>query len=260
MKKGLVLLFIAVVFFGCKEKSNYEKRIELYDTFDKIRLSESLWNLTERPCVGNNSYMYIVEVLKRGADVEYKGFNNKPTNPTPFLNASGALKCLQEKDQRRPEEIDSMEIEAVKIVKYLAKKGANIHATTSNLKLNALHMAANGGREKMIPVLVNLGLDINSRNGDPDYGGTVLWHAINAGDLATVKAVVEAGADINLCLLDGNSPLDWAMAYANPKAKEALWLVPYREQQAIAEYLQSIGAKHGKNQFKGMLYFDESKE
>jgi hypothetical protein len=28
----------------------------------------------------------------------------------------------------------------------------------------------------------------------------------------------------------------------------------------IADYMQSIGAKHGKNQFKGMLYFDESKK
>ncbi|MFA9372111.1 MAG: hypothetical protein ACERIH_10415 [Labilibaculum antarcticum] len=27
----------------------------------------------------------------------------------------------------------------------------------------------------------------------------------------------------------------------------------------ISDYMQSIGAKHGKNQFKGMLYFDESK-
>ena len=158
--------------------------------------------------------MYIVEVLKRGAEVEYKGFNNKPTNPTPFLNASGAIKCLREKDQRRPGEIDSMEIEAVKIVKYLVTKGVNIHATTSGNHLNALHLAANGGREKMIPILVKLGLDINSGNGDPDYGGTVLWHAINAGDLAAVKAVVDTGTDVNLCLFDGNSPLDWAEAYA----------------------------------------------
>ncbi|WP_162845451.1 ankyrin repeat domain-containing protein [Labilibaculum antarcticum] len=206
----------------------------------------------------SNSFDDVFEILERGADIEYID-SSKKAYTTPFLNASGALKCLREKDQRRPGEIDSMEIEAVKIVKYLAKKGADIHATTSGNNLNALHLAANGGREKMIPVLVKLGLDINSRNGDPDYGGTVLWHAINAGDLATVKAVVEAGADINLCLLDGNSPLDWAMAYANPKAKEALWLVPYRDQEAIADYMQSIGAKHGKNQFKGMLYFDESK-
>ncbi|MDE5419386.1 ankyrin repeat domain-containing protein [Labilibaculum sp. DW002] len=253
---NIVLLLLLI---SCQPKTNYEKQLKIYDSFSVRELSSSMWDYSNEPWINYRSYDKLVELYKRGANIEYID-SSKTTYTTPFLNASGTIKCLREKDQRRSGEIDSMELEAVKIVKYLAKNGANIHARTSGNNLNALHLAANGGREKMIPVLVNLGLDINSRNGDLDYGGTVLWHAINAGDLATVKAVVEAGADIDLCLLDGNSPLDWAMAYANPKAKEALWLVPYRDQQAIAEYLQSIGAKHGKNQFKGMLYFDESKE
>jgi len=49
---------------------------------------------------------------------------------------------------------------AIKIVKYLAKKGANVHAKTIG-GWNGLHIAAKGGRSQMIPVLVNLGLDVN---------------------------------------------------------------------------------------------------
>ncbi len=53
------------------------------------------------------------------------------------------------------------------------------------------------------------GLDINEKDSE---GGTPLIHAIGAGDLATVRAIVKSGADINICTPDGNSPLDWAMA------------------------------------------------
>lgn len=53
-----------------------------------------------------------------------------------------------------------MEMEAIKIVKYLAKKGANVHAKTIG-GWSGLHLAARGGRSKMIPVLLNLGLDVN---------------------------------------------------------------------------------------------------
>lgn len=224
-----------------------------YDRYTKDDFNYLLWIRTKVPWYGH--FIDVKLAIERGADIDF----NKPygsVKQTPFLNAAGAIECLDGMRHRRQGELDSMEIEAVKIVKYLAEKGANVHATTVYPNLNALHLAAKGGREKVIPILVDLGLDIDSRNADADYGSTVLWYAINAGDLATVKAVVEAGADIDLCLLDGNSPLDFAKAYANPKAKEHLSFVPYRDQVAIAEYLESKGAKHGKNNFKGMLYLD----
>lgn len=235
----------------CKTQ-NYYPRVQTVS-----KASRYLWRATNTPWAWRDSYKRVIELVeKKGAEIDYID-GSASDGQTPFLNAAGALECLDSKNKRRVGEIDSMEIEAVKIVKYLAKKGANIHATTLILKLNALHMAANGGREKMIPVLVKLGLDINSRNGDLDYGTTVLLHAITSGDLATVKAVVDAGADVNLCLFDGNSPLDWAEAYAINK--KYTWHRPYDDQQAIADYMKSIGAKHGKNNFKGYLYFDKDK-
>ena len=251
MKKELLLLLLLLllaVVLGCKEKSNYEKRIELYDTYTKVRLSESLWDLTERPWVGNNSYMYIVEVLKRGADIEYIN-TSKSSKATPFLNAAGALACLRNMGARRPGELDSMEVEAVKIVTYLVSKGANVRALTFD-KRSALHLAAQGGREKMIPILVELGLDIN-RKDSTMVASTPLIMAITAGDLPTVKAVVNAGADINLCSAKDNTPLDWATNLANANNEK----YRYHDQKAIAEYLKSLGAKKGKNDFKNWLQF-----
>ncbi len=248
-KKILVQLFIVfIALTSCIQNGRY----------GKISPAQANWFLSERtkrPWFGHLEE--VIELVEKGANLEYGGMGSKASQRTPFLNAAGALDCLMRQKHLSPGKIDSMEMEAVKIVKYLASKGANIHAKNgTSQKLNALHLAACGGREKMIPVLVELGLDINSRDSTEGFGSTVLLHAIAAGDLATVKAVVESGADINLCSLDGNSPLDWAMKYAHPKSKGHLWLIPYRDQQAIADYMQSIGAKHGANNYKGYLYFD----
>ncbi len=245
----LIILFVMLSLLGCKQTLK-----DRYKNYDQWRLNWILWDYTSTPWYPTLNY--VKAFVELGANLEYGGMGSKASQRTPFLNAAGALDCLMGRDQLRPGEIDSMEMEAVKIVKYLASKGANIHATSTSRKLNALHLAACGGREKMIPVLVELGLDINSIDSAEGFGGTPLLHAIAAGDLATVKAVVESGADINLCSLDGNSPLDWAMKYAHPKSKGHLWLMPYRDQQAIADYMQSIGAKHGANNYKGYLYFD----
>ena len=244
----IIFLLTLVLFTNCGVSKNK------YPNYTKDNYNYLLWVRTQEPWVTH--YKDVVIAVNKGAEIDYID-GSASDGQTPFLNATGALAVLKKFKKFSNSEIDSMEIEAVKIVKYLVKKGANIHATTLILKLNALHMAANGGREKMIPVLVKLGLDINSRNGDPDYGTTVLLHAITSGDLATVKAVVDAGADVNLCLFDGNSPLDWAEAYAINK--KYTWHRAYDDQQAIADYMKSIGAKHGKNNFKGYLYFDKDK-
>ncbi len=167
--RKLLLLITIFTFTQCVGQEYYSKVKK-----DNWRINSYLWSDTEVPWAWRDSYKRVKELVEiKDAKIDHVD-EFASSGQTPFLNASGAIKCLREKDQRRSGEIDSMELEAVKIVKYLAKNGANIHARTSGNNLNALHLAANGGREKMIPVLVNLGLDINSRNGDPDYGGTVL--------------------------------------------------------------------------------------
>ncbi len=245
MKKIIILYAIIVTVLNCC------KAQDRFGEISNVKAGRFLWIYTNKPWDG--TFNYVVELIQKGADVDFIHPHESPKQ-TPFLNAAGALECLERKEYRSVGELDSMEIEAVKIVEYLAAKGANIHATSTSRKLNALHLAACGGREKMIPVLVELGLDINSTD---STGVTTLIHAIGAGDLATVKAAVKAGADINMCTRDGNSPLDWAQAHV--RAKGHMFAMPYEDQEAIVEYLQSIGAKPGKNDFTGMLYFDENK-
>ena len=102
----------------------------------------------------------------------------------------------------------------------------------------------------MIPVLVQMGLDINKRDSTL-LQTTPLVLGIGVGSLPTVKALVESGADINLCTVRGNSPLDWAVGCASGNTEN----YPYHDQQAIVEYLISKGAKHGKNDFTNLMQF-----
>ncbi len=245
MRLFTLLLLIQSIVSICSGQTG-----ERYKDASQYEINRYLWKNSNEIWSGSLE-LRIRELVERGADVDFINPHENPKTP-PFLNASGMLENLKEQDHFTQSQIDSMEIEAVKIVKYLAKKGANIHAVSSYDNMNALHLAACGGREKIIPVLVKMGLDINEAD---SIGGTPLIHAIGAGDLATVKAIVKCGADINICTPDGNSPLDWAMAYA--RAKKHLWGVHYHDQDAIAQYLQSLPAKHGKNKFTGYLNLKE---
>ena len=236
------LTFIILIFYlftSCKEKGYYHRA-------NDAQIDSYLWMDTEKPWFGHSDR--VIELVKRGADIEYID-SSKSSMTTPFLNAAGALACLRNMGTRRQGQLDSMEVEAVKIVKYLVSKGANVKALTFD-KRSALHLAAQGGREKMIPILVELGLDIN-RKDSTMVASTPLIMAITAGDLPTVKAVVNAGADINLCSAKDNTPLDWATNLANANNEK----YRYHDQKAIAEYLKSLGAKKGKNDFKNWLQF-----
>ncbi len=246
-KSHLLFFLISLLFFTHSYCQEYYNRVEK----NSNTANRYLWLDTERILAWNNSFDRVVELVeKKSAEIDYINPYERPRT-TPFLNASGMLERLEKQDHYTQDQIDSMEIEAVKIVKFLAEKGANIHAVSSYNNMNALHLAACGGREKVIPVLVKMGLDINQTDSE---GGTPLIHAIGAGDLATVKAIVKCGADINICTPDGNSPLDWAMAYARAKGHQ--WGIHYHDQDAISEYMQSLkNAKHGKNEFSGYLNF-----
>ena len=246
MRSLSIIILICLV--SCKPLSNYEKQLKAYKTYSSLERSESLWDITYSPWAWNHSFERVEEIFKYDVDIEYIN-TSKSSKATPFLNAAGALACLRNMGARRPGELDSMEVEAVKIVTYLVSKGANVRALTFD-KRSALHLAAQGGREKMIPILVELGLDIN-RKDSTMVASTPLIMAITAGDLPTVKAVVNAGADINLCSAKDNTPLDWATNLANANNEK----YRYHDQKAIAEYLKSLGAKKGKNDFKNWLQF-----
>jgi len=209
-------------------------------------LNYYLWSTTNK--IWTNSFdSRIVELIERGAEIDFINLDGG-YRTTPLLNASGMLENLKEQYHYTDEEIEAYELEAVKIVKYLAEKGANVHALNRSHQ-NALHLAAMGGRDKVVPVLADLGVDINQKD-SIFWQNTPLILAIGAGDLATVKALVKAGADINLCSAFGNTPLDWAVGYSKAITDN----YPYHNQKEILEYLLSLGAKSGKKDFQGWAF------
>jgi ankyrin repeat protein len=143
-------------------------------------------------------------------------------------------KYANSKDKRQSE------FEAVKIIKYLVSKGADLHATDSSAnRRNALHLAAIGGRPRVIHALVELGLDIDSRD---RMNVTPLIQAAGSGCIEAVKACVELGADINARMNGPRTALDAAYEFGTEEAYK--WgKVVCKDHQEIIAYLKKHGAK-----------------
>jgi ankyrin repeat protein len=147
-------------------------------------------------------------LLDRGMDVNY------------------VAPCEMESMRGHAALLDAAQLGKAKVVKLLLDRGANIRATDASGS-TALHNAASGpdpaavallvhagahieaednigtplmhaalhGRIDGMRALVNLGANVNAIN---PRGYSVLWLAVNSGDRATVKWLLEAGADPNL--------------------------------------------------------------
>jgi ankyrin repeat protein len=215
----------------CKEKDPYEDA-------SQAQLSRFLAYTTSKPWPGD--YEEVRKLIEKGASVNYRDESSFNGN-TPILHAAGALS----KDRGKyttPGLRDSAEREAVKIVKFLAAKGANIQATDeSPTKRNALHLAALGGRARMIRALVELGLAVDSRDA---VNGTALMHAASGGCYDAVAALVELGADVNAEMNGGRTALD-AAHQANTKEAYGMDMVTCKEHDQIIALLEQRGAKRG---------------
>ena len=98
----------------------------------------------------------------------------------------------------------------------------------------ALTLAALKGKTEAVRRLLTAGgLDVNARSADLYSHATPLHHAVSAGSLPTVQALIDAGAQLDArdTVYDG-TPLAWA-EYSGSKS-------PYRE---IALFLRSRGAR-----------------
>ena len=206
---------------------------------DKMSPKEAsglLYHITSKPYPGE--LKYVRKYLASGARPDYVPKTSVSGN-TPLLNASGAFG----KDRGNYSGTglkDSAEIEAVKIVKYLVSKGADLHATDSSAnRRNALHLAAIGGRPRMIHALVELGMDINSRD---RMNITPLIQAAGSGCIEAVKACVELGADINARMNGPRTALDAAYEFGTEEAYK--WgKVICKDHQDIIVYLKKHGAR-----------------
>lgn len=92
------------------------------------------------------------------------------------------------------------------MVNYLASAGASLKAV-DNFGYTALHFACNrdGSAEGLIACLEIGGAELNAK--ETEQGNTALHFAAANGSFKKVKALVEAGAEINIQNAVGNTPL-----------------------------------------------------
>jgi peptide-methionine (S)-S-oxide reductase len=86
----------------------------------------------------------------------------------------------------------------------------------------AFVLAALNGRSDAVRWMVGTGIPISQPSADLYAHGTPLHHAVCSGSLETVRALVEAGADVNRPDSAWNgTPLGWAQHYMESSAGEA---------------------------------------
>ena len=77
-------------------------------------------------------------------------------------------------------------------------------------QLSPLHIAALNGRNSMVKLFLNIGVDVNFKNNKQD---TALLWAVRGGHLSVVKTLIQMHADVNHTNDKGSSPLHWAVRY-----------------------------------------------
>jgi len=108
----------------------------------------------------------------------------------------------------------------LEIARFLADRGADIHATASNgTGYNALTAAVAAGRTETVQWLLKRGLDPNYRYG---AGYTPLLTAAANGHLEILKLLLAHGADPHATTNDGKSALALATERNHPQVADLL--------------------------------------
>jgi peptide-methionine (S)-S-oxide reductase len=140
----------------------------------------------------------------------------------------------------------------VAAAEYLAARGANLTlgsavclgrwndarrllaAASESEKQFALVLSALNGKADAVRWMVEAGADVNRPSSDLYAHGTPLHHAVCSGCLATVRALVEAGADPRTRDAAWNgTPLGWAEHYLSERNDDD----SQERYRAIADYL-----------------------
>ncbi len=229
--KYLSLIISVVLLVGCKEKISPE------------RATRFLYMDVQRPWPGD--FKKVKELVKSGADVNCRDTYENIHGSTPLLAVAGAtgVQGYYSRIYANEHERDTAEQESVKIVKFLVANGADLFIKDqTSSRRNALHLAAIGGWSQMIRTLVELGIDINSRD---TVNATALMNAGTSGCLEAVKTCIALGADINAVMNGGYTALDATEQY-NTEEMYAMGYVKCKEHDEIIAYLKQQGARQGK--------------
>ncbi|MCF8168268.1 MAG: ankyrin repeat domain-containing protein [Rhodoferax sp.] len=96
------------------------------------------------------------------------------------------------------------------IVLLLLEAGADVTAVDPGMRATALHAAAYAGNTEAARLLVQFHIDIDKQG--PVNGYTALHDAIWQGHLETARALIDAGANLALRSLRGETPLAFAQS------------------------------------------------
>jgi len=160
----------------------------------------------------------IRRLIRSGADADARDGNGRtPLHVAAFLGHPGAAQALLAgkadpgllDDQR----YDAVTIAAVRddveVVRSLLASGASARLITSRYDGTALIAAAHLGHDGVVRALIGAGAPLDHVN---NLGWTALLEAIILGDggprhVETLRALVQAGADVNLADRGGVTPL-----------------------------------------------------
>ena len=189
-------------------------------------------NLLRTPLLIAASYPGSVEVLRllvdHGADIHAKDRNGVHALGRATLSADvDVVRFLVEHgcDPNEPGYGGNVRYarQYLPTLEYLLSKGAKVEK-------DALAAAAHWQDPKLIERWIELGADVNARTGPYRRSALMTAVASEQAGAATVKLLLEKGADPNAEDLDGERPLDWAL---------------YRSDQTKIAALQQFGATRG---------------
>jgi ankyrin repeat protein len=167
------------------------------------RESGSQWPVLTRAASRGNVEV-VKSLLAHGADVNGRGpwgvtalmyANPENTETSRLLLDAGAPIDARDDDRATALMYAAAMGGSTEKVRLLLTRGADVNATGSLLKHSdstALHYAADGGRSEVIKELLRYHADANAKNAD---GMTPLMWAANRGDVSSITALLDAGAN-----------------------------------------------------------------
>lgn len=137
--------------------------------------------------VYNNNLEMVKLLVDHNADINVKTYYGKPL----------LLNCLRNNNND--------------IVRFLIEKGADVNIEDNGKTL--LYWCIGKNQELLDLLLEKKDLNVNIQQGD--FGTTPLFISIRYGDINIVEKLIKLGADVNLKLFNGFSPLSEARRCGN---------------------------------------------
>jgi ankyrin repeat protein len=168
-----------------------------------------------------NDYPLIAHLVSEGANVNARdAYGRTPLHVATYLGKHEAIRALAKAgadlDAIERDRYTALGIAAVRndvpTLRLLLQLGANPSALVGRYDSTALTLAAQLGNVEAVKLLIDAGAPLDHRN---RAGWTAVMETVRLGrgdarHVATLRALVAAGADVNLADRDGMTPLQYA--------------------------------------------------